>query len=70
VRAFSLTSCITQCDGGAGRGRAGQPHPPAPRRPGTAPADSTATFRLTCDRVDGLERGQVADLRCRGCRWV
>jgi hypothetical protein len=27
-----------------------------------------ATFRLTCGRVDGLERGKVADLRCRGCR--
>jgi hypothetical protein len=44
VCAFSLTSRITQRDGTTGARRTGQPHPPVPRRPGTAPAGSTATF--------------------------
>ena len=36
---------ITQRDGREGYGRARQPHPPALRRPGIAPAGSAATFR-------------------------
>ena len=44
VCAFSPTSRITQRDGTTGRDAPDNCTPPVPRRPGTAPAGSTATF--------------------------
>ena len=68
VCAFSVTSRVTQRDGGTGHGHAGKPHLAAPRRPGTHwRAPPRHSGGLTACRSPGpLDDSRRAPFACPG----